>query len=234
MAWRKTMARSPPPPFEVKDCALITLALGRSAHNLRELRDHAAAAPLDSLRHHVYEALLRPSFDDPEFGNDFAAWVHDALRDEALAERLSALDPVSLTDGEALRTALLDALEERLAELTVVPAAPPGHEFHFLRSQVVIFRTGVEVRSPEELAERVPHLSPGSVFFHFVEARLRPPRGEDDFSAWLEPWGERGARQRRLLAAIDPTFGSLVELRERVALALSAAGEEAVERGGEG
>jgi len=116
----------PPEPFEIKDCALITLAVGRSAHNLRELRDHAADVPVESLRHHFYEALLRPSFDDPEFGNDFAVWAHEALRDEALAERLSALDPVDHPGGEALRTALVDLLEDRLAELPVAPTGRPG------------------------------------------------------------------------------------------------------------
>lgn len=210
-------------PFEVNDCALITLATGRSAHNLRELRDHAAEVPLDSLRHHFYEALLRPSFDDPEFGNDFALWAHDALRDEALAERLSALDPVDFTAAEALRTALVDVLEDRLAEVTTVPLAPPGHDFHFLRSKVVVFTTGRRARTPAELADLVPHLTPGSIFFHFVEARLRPPRGEDDFSAWLAHWGERGQAIRRRLAAIDPMFGSLVDLRDRVSEAMADA-----------
>lgn len=210
-------------PFEVKDCALITLAIGRSAHNLRELRDHAAEVPLDSLRHHFYEALLRPSFDDPEFGNDFALWAHEALRDEILAERLSALDPVDFTAAEALRAALVDALEDRLAEVTTVPLAPPGHDFHFLRSKVVVFATGRSARTPEELADLVPRLTPGSVFFHFVEARLRPPRGEDDFSAWLAHWGDRGAAFRLRLSAVDPMFGSLVDLRDRVSEAMAGA-----------
>lgn len=209
------------------DCALITLALGRSAHNLRELRDHVAVVPIESLRHHFYEALLRPSFDDPEYGNDFAVWAHEALRDEPLAERLSAVDPVDFPDGEALRSALVDLIEDRLAEVTVVPVAPSGHEFHFLHSQVVIFSTGTAVRTPDELAAILPRLSSGSIFFHLVEARLRPPRGEDDFSAWLAGWGERGAAARRLLVEIDPAFGSLSELRERVAQAIALATVEA-------
>lgn len=212
-----------PAPFEVKDCALITLATGRSAHNLRELRDHAADVPLESLRHHFYEALLRPSFDDPEYGNDFAVWAHEALRDDALAERLSALDPVDHPGGEALRTALVDVLEDRLADLPNVPLAPPGHDFHFLSSRIVVFASGRQARTPAQLAALVPRLPAGSVFFHFVEARLRPPRREDDFSAWLAQWGEQGAEARRRLSVIDPMFGSLGDLRERVADALAAA-----------
>jgi len=86
----------------------------------------------------------------------------------------------------------------------------------------VVFVSGRRARTPAELAELIPRLPAGSVFFHFVEGRLRPPRGEDDFSAWLARWGEPGEAARRRLAAIDPMFGSLGDLRERVAEALAA------------
>jgi hypothetical protein len=213
-----------PPAFAIKDSALITLALGRAAHNLRELRDRVADVPVASLHHHFFEGLLRPSFDDPEFRNDFALWARDALRDPVLAERLAVLDPLDLSpDGESLRTALVDVLEDRLSELVQPAAAPPGREFHFLSSQLVIFDTGISAATPAELAALVADLPRGSVFYHFVDARLRPPRGVDDFSHWLEGWGEPAAEARRRLAGIDLLFGSLAELRDAIAAALDAA-----------
>jgi hypothetical protein len=215
-----------PEPFSFRDSALITIALGKAAHNLRELRDRVAEVPAAALHHHFFEGLLRPSFDDPEFRNDFALWARDALRDEVLAERLAVLDPFDLPlEGDALRATLLDLLEERLFEVGQSAPAPPGHEFHFLRSQLVVFDAGLVARSPAELAARVPDLPRGGIFYHFVDARRRPPRGEDDFSHWLAGWGERGAAARRRLAAIDPLFGSLAELREAIAAALGGGGE---------
>lgn len=62
-------------PFELMDCALITLTTGKSAINLRELRDRIAEAPESSLYYHLYENMLRPGFDDPEYRNDFALWA---------------------------------------------------------------------------------------------------------------------------------------------------------------
>jgi len=59
-------------PFEFKDCALIVLSTGKSARDLRELRERISLVPHESLLHHFHEALLRPSFDDPEYPNDFA------------------------------------------------------------------------------------------------------------------------------------------------------------------
>jgi len=212
-----------PAPFAIKDSALVTLSVGRSAHNLRELRDGISEAPAASIRHHFLEALLRPSFDDPEFRNDFAVWAREALRDVVLAERLAIVDPIELPDAEAIRAELVDIVEDRLDELTHPPAAPPGHDFDFLRSQVVVFDTGQTAEEPADLARLAPGLSTGSVYFHFVDARVRPPRGEDDFSAWLAGWGEAGRHAREHLATIDPMFGSLVELRARVAEALDEA-----------
>ncbi len=211
-----------PEPFRFNDCALITLAVGRAAYNLPDLRDDIAAVPIASLHHHFFEGLLRPSFDDPEYRNDFALWARDALRDDVLAERLAVLDPFLLPhDGERLREELLDIIDDRLSETTHPPAAPAGHEFHFLRSQLVVFDTGLVARTPAELAARVADLPRGSIYCHFVDARLRPPRNEDDFSRWLALWGEEGAAARERLARIDPAFGSLAQLRTAIAAALA-------------
>jgi hypothetical protein len=212
-----------PPRFRLRDSALITIAVGRAAHNLRELRDRIIEVPAASFLHHFFEGLLRPSFDDPEFRNDFARWSRDVLRDDVLAERLGVIDPFEMGgEAEALRARLLDVVEDRLAEVPEAPSAPLGHEFQFLRSQIVIFDSGTEVRAPAELADLMPTMSPGSIFYHFVDAQLRPPLREDDFSAWLAHWGEPGQAARRRLLAIDPMFGSLRELRVRIAEALAA------------
>jgi hypothetical protein len=43
------MSETRPAPIEIKDCALITLALGKSAQNLRQLRDRVEEVPVQSL-----------------------------------------------------------------------------------------------------------------------------------------------------------------------------------------
>jgi hypothetical protein len=219
------MSEVPRSPFVVKDSALITLALGRSAQNLRELRDGIASIPVQSLYHHFYENLLRPWFDDPEFRNDFAQWARHQLHDPVLAERLGICDPVDYEDGEAFREVLVEILEDRLAEVAQIPVATPGREFQFLRSQIVIFDTGLHVATPAELAGAIPTLRPGSIFFHFVEARFRPPRGLDDFSAWLSGWGEQTAPAIERLREVDVLFGSLADMRREIASALAPLAE---------
>ena len=107
-----------------------------------------------------------------------------------------------------------------------MPAVGPGREFHFLCSQVIVFPLGRSVADPAALAALAPELPPGSVFYHFVDARFRPPRGEDDFSAWLAHWGEQGAAARERLQRIDPLFGSLADLGRAVSEALLPLADE--------
>ncbi|MFH0813630.1 MAG: DUF5752 family protein [Pseudomonadota bacterium] len=74
-------------PFEVTDCALLTRMSGMPpAFNLRELKDRIAACSPDVLYHHFCETPLVPSFDYPDYRNDFAVWAKCQLGDEVLAE----------------------------------------------------------------------------------------------------------------------------------------------------
>ena len=205
-----------PAPFRFMDCALTILSLGRNAQNLRELRGWIAEVPVQSISHHFYESLLRPAFDDPEYRNDFALWARRHLHDNVLAERLGVIDPLEYDDLEALRKQVLEVIEDRLAETPIVPAVTPGHEFYFLRSHRVILDTGLQAATPAELGAMLPRLTTGSIYYHFVEARRRPPVRMDDFSAWLMAWGSPYDTCRERLAAIDFHLWSLTELRLRI------------------
>src|SRR3990172_11951859 len=129
-------------PFAVIDCAMLSIATGVSAQNLRELRDRLRSLPASSLYFHFWGAHLRPGFEEPEYNNDFALWAKHGLNDLGLAERLSVIDPPSFGDLEALREELVDVVEQRLYEREVVPWAPADQEFHFIRSTLVVLDTG--------------------------------------------------------------------------------------------
>lgn len=203
-----------PSTFLVRDCALVVLATGKSAQNLRELRDGIREVPQSSIYHHFWGRLLQPQFDEPEYSNDFASWSHRALNDKALAERLSVVDPIDYVDIEELREELVDIIEQRLDESEVLYWAQADQQFHFLQGQIVVFDTGRRVVEPAELAQVVPSLSAGSVFYHFIDARRRTEESIDDFSGWLEGYGERYRELIDQLGGIDPCFSSLSDVRE--------------------
>ncbi len=208
-------------PFEIKDCGLLVRMSGLPpAINLRELRERISACSENVLFHHFCETLLRPTFDHPDYRNDFAVWVKWYLSDRVLAERLGILDPFSMGSLEELRTVTLDIIDERLSEVALIPSASQGDEFFFLETTTVVFDTGERVKHPRDLAGAIRGMTNGSVYYHFLEARRRKPVGKDDFSTWLKEEEKKNAKYIRALESIDFYFHSLNNLKEELVAAL--------------
>jgi hypothetical protein len=203
-------------PFRMQDCALIAIATGEKAQNLRELRDRLKDIHSSSLYYHFWGGLLHHHFDDPEFQNDFARWAAYNLNDAKIAEQLSIIDPNAYDNLEDLRTELIEIVEERLSESEHVPWVKTGMEFHFIRSQIVIFDTGKSYNEPVDLLEVIPGMSLGSIFFHFIDSRRRTAEKRNDFSVWLEGFGDTHRKLIEDLDKIDPYFTSLTELRQDI------------------
>lgn len=202
--------------FAVKDCALIAIATGKRAYSLKELRDTLLTINADSIYYHFWGGLIQPRFEEREFNNDFASWARHGLHDGTLAERLAVVDPTEFGDLEALRQELVELVEERLDERELLRWLPATQSFEFIRSQIVVFDTHLRVANPEALAERLPHLSTTSIFYHFIDARQRFPEGIDDFRFWLTAFGNEFDGLALRLAELDPYFTSMTELRRNL------------------
>lgn len=204
-------------PFEIMDCSLLIRMSGLPpAYNLRELRDRIAVCSPDVLYHHFCETPLSPTFEYPDHRNDFAVWASRRLSDKILAERLGAVDPYASASMEELRVVVLDVIDERLSEVTMIPWARPGHEFYFMEATTLVFDSGERVRALRGLPNAIRGMSNGSIYFHFVEARRRLPVGMDDFSNWIAGFGEPGASCVEGLRRIDFYFYTLRELRAQL------------------
>jgi len=210
--------------FIIQDCSLLAKTSGLpAAINLRELRDRIALCSQDVLYHHFCETLLVPSFDNPDYRNDFAAWALLQLGDRVLAEQLGIINPYIFPDLEKLREQVLEILDERLSEVIFVPSCHPGGEFFFTEAVTVVFDTGKRIASPKALPEAIGTMTNGSIYYHFFEARRREPVGVDDFSAWLG--GFPGQEAWRLaLQTVDFVFFSLPELRGELVRVLGKGG----------
>jgi hypothetical protein len=204
---------TPKIPFAVKDCALITLATGIKVQNLKEFSVALKEVPLGSIYHHFWGRLLRALFDEPEYNNDFASWAYRGLHDKPLAEQLSMVIPTDYKDLEGLRQEMLEVIEQRLDESEYVPWAKADQQFHFLKSQIVIFDTGIRYDHPAELVPQINNLSTGSIYYHFIDARNRTEERYDDFSSWLIGFGNEFEELARNLCSVDPYFSSLKEIR---------------------
>lgn len=200
-------------PFAVKDCALITIATGIKVQNLKEFAWALKDIPLGSIYHHFWGRLLQPLFDEPEYNNDFASWASHGLHDKTLAEQLSMIIPTDYKDIESLRQEIVDVVELRLDEFEYVPWSKADQQFHFLKSQIVVFDTGIRFHQPAELLPQINSLSTGSIYYHFIDARNRTKERWDDFSSWLAGFGNVYSDLVECLCAVDPYFSSLKEIR---------------------
>ncbi len=203
-------------PFFVKDCTLVVMATGMSASSLVEFRDVLERVPTNSIYHHFWGSRLSPFYVHPEYHNDFAHWANDHLHDEVLSERLNILDPKEYSDLESLRRILLEIFEDRLDEIEFLLWSKRESKFHFLRSSIIVFDTGISLSNPIEFKTIIPTLSAGSIFYHFIDARKRTPEGTDDFSYWLSGFNSEHKELISKIRLIDPFFLSLTETRQKL------------------
>jgi len=171
--------------FNIKDCALVGLTAKLQAQNMRELRDCIYRCEAASIYHHFCETLLRPTFDDPVYGNDFAVWTANVLNDPILAEKLGVINPYEYKNMEELRAFLIDMIDDHMSDLQFIPWARPGNQFFFNKAMTLVFDTGRTISDPDHLYKAIKEMSLGSIYYHFIEANRREPKLVDDFSAWL-------------------------------------------------
>jgi hypothetical protein len=199
--------------FEIKDCALIAIATGQRAQNLRELINLLQRIDLNSIYYHFWGGLLRPRFDNPEYHNDFAIWVAHSLHNKTLAERLALIDPAKYDSMSRLRDEIIDIIEEDLDETEYPVWSKRDDQFEFISSKLVVFNTNVSIKNPLEMADLLSNMSLGSIFFHFIDGRRRNENEMDDFRKWLMQFDDRHKELIEHIEVIDPYFSSLAELR---------------------
>ena len=186
---------------------------GLRARNLRELADMLKVVPDSVIYFHTHHFLEEHHYLTSQPANDLSLWVDEALGDEVLAEKLASVDTFQFSSLQALRERHIAIIEEQLAQGGSLREAAPGGEFHFVKSISVIIPAPYQASDIREFVEALRKLSPGSLYFHVFESRLRLGRGLNDFSAWLaDSLGEDELAQK--VARLDPYTHSLEGLRE--------------------
>lgn len=203
-------------PFKFMECAVIPIATGIKAQNLRELQTGLTQIPDSSIYFHFWGRMLRPHISESEFNNDFASWIYSSLRDLKLAEVLSAINPVKFQNFDFIRTAILDVLEERLENEDFLSWKKADRNFHFLACRKLMFETGKETLTLEEFPAAVKHTSRESFFYHFIDGRRRSQECKDDFTIWLEQFPDTTDDLRKQLKRVDSYLFSLTELQRQV------------------
>ena len=202
-------------PFAFHTERRLVVLTGKSARNLSELLDRIRQVSGSSIFYHTHQQYLARHFETPVFHNDFARWTSMALLEEALAEKLTAIDLLAFSSIRRLREAIVSTIAAYLEQISGrLRDCMPGQEFHFSESKSFMMPSGIVAQDIPDFFAKLPYIANTSLYFHFFEARLRLGRKTNDFSAWLS---YRGAN--KLAEAIDklnPYRMSLDELREEI------------------
>jgi len=209
------MAKNEKQPFIFDTELRLVMLTGLKVRTVADLRRTLALVPGSSIFFHTHHEYLAHNFHKPLHYNDFSVWVSQTLREEALAEKLAAIDLLALTTIRGLREALLKTLDDYTAAKGDVPQeCRPDEAFHFCRSKSFILPTGIVANDVPEFFAKLPLITDASLYFHFFEARLRLGRLTSDFSRWLKE------RDRGDLAdainALNPYIRTLDELKQDI------------------
>ncbi len=205
-------------PFVFITCSELQENLGKVADDEKRLVELIEEVPLDSIYYHTHSFFLRHHYIPGAYANDFAQWVAIQVRDLVLGERLAVLDPFEFKTLEALREEIMSLIDDHLSRVSVVPRVIFGKPFHFKQSRTIEVPTGVRVRTLQEFRNALCEVDVSAIYYHMFEARVRLPRQETDFSAWIrEHLGMPELSER--IQAMNPYVGSLERLRSALVVA---------------
>jgi small-conductance mechanosensitive channel len=199
-------------PFRFNTHVHLAELTGFKARNLNELFETLKNMPDSVIYFHTHHALEEDQYFHPELSNDFSNWIRNALDYDVLAEKLAN---VSIYESGSLlnfRNKIVEIIQEYISHNSSQREAPEGRDFYFLKSVSVVFPTAYAAHDLREFIEALRKISPGSLYFHMFESRLRLGSQLNDFSVWLEKSLDE-ADLGQEIAKIDPHTYTLEGLR---------------------
>jgi Family of unknown function (DUF5752) len=163
------------------------LRIGREkATTLQELLEAIRSCPESSIFQHTFQTLEEHHFIKEGFSNDFSHWAFASCNEVELAERLAAIDVREFTSIATLRERLIHIIDSYLQKNPRAATRPAMEPFYLMASDLVVVPTPYVGRNLEELADGLRKVSIHSIYYHFIDARLRIKLNNNDFSLWLE------------------------------------------------
>jgi hypothetical protein len=202
-------------PFHFYTERRLVQLTGQSARTLPELLAVLREISGSCIFYHTHHLFLSHHFQKPVVYNDFANWVSESLQEEALAERLGVIDLRAFTSIRQLREVIISTIDTHLqSSAGRVRECPPGDEFYFCKSKSFIMPTGMVAGDVADFFHKLRRITNVSLYFHFLEARLRLERLTNDFSLWLS--GRNEAALADSIDRLDPYVATLDELKDQI------------------
>jgi hypothetical protein len=201
------------------------MRIGREkANNLRELLDAIKTCSDASIFQHTFQTLEEHHFILEGFSNDFSHWAFAACNEVELAERLASIDIREFTSISGLRERLVHIIESYMQKNPRAGTRPAMEPLYLMAAELVVVPTPYVARNLEEFTACLRKVSIHSIYYHFIDARLRLKLNNNDFSVWLEHELDMGSAARRI-NQIDIYTATLEGVRQSILKAIESQSE---------
>ena len=201
--------------FQFCSSASLEKLTGRKAYDLDELFELVKTCSSSSIFYHTFSAFRKFREVQTPYTNDFAVWIARELNEEALGEKLLAIDLAEYNTIESLRSRILEILEGYRTgspQSFAKRAAEPFYLYSLVRFVYLTDKFAYNLSTFRQLLDTI---STDSIYYHFIESRIQTQLQTDDFSNWIEEnpdYQELAERIRK----IDMHIHTLEELRVRI------------------
>ncbi len=201
--------------FQFCSSASLEKLTGRKAHNLDELLELVKTCSSSSIFYHTFSAFRKLREVQTPYTNDFAVWIMRGLSEEALAEKLLAIDLAEYNTIERLRSRIIELLEGYRSENPQSFEKTATEPFYLYSLVRFVYLTDKFAYNLSSFREVLDTISIDSIYYHFIESRLQTGLQSDDFSNWMEENQDYKKLAERI-RKIDMNIYTLEELRVRV------------------
>ncbi|HWP35001.1 MAG TPA: DUF5752 family protein [Thermodesulfobacteriota bacterium] len=202
-------------PFRFYTSSSLTVVTGERALTVVDLLARLREAPESVIFHHAVNVLEERYYLTTRYASDFATWAAAHLDLPTLAEQLAAVDPRDYPTVAALKEAILRVLAAFVEAEPGAAYREARRPFFLCRAQRVVMATPYVATDLASFAEALRQVSPRSIGYHFIEARLTRGLAVNDFSAWLRTLPD-GAALAQAVDRIDLYTNTLETIRAQI------------------
>ena len=201
--------------FQFSSSAYLEKLTGKQAHNLDELLGLLESCSLSSIFYHTFSALRKLQEVHVPYSNDFAIWISRSLHEEALSEKLRAINLIENNTLESLRERIVEIIKDSRDQNPSVFQKRAGEPFYLSEVTRIVYLTDKFAYNLESFREVLDSISIVSIFFHFIESRLHNQLHSDDISTWIEQ-SLGHSKLAQDIRGIDISVYTLDEIRARI------------------
>lgn len=172
-------------PFQFKTVFSLVVLTGRKASTLPQLLHLFEDCEPASIFYHTFRSYGSHHYMKGHY-NDVAQWLRDSLGLALLSEQLSNIDVTEFPSIEKLGEKIVETIGDYLYENPAQAQREALSPFYLSSVISAVAPLPYIAYTLEEFRSLLDRVSNHSIYYHYVESRLRVGPNTNDFSLWIE------------------------------------------------